>query len=66
MEPSDAISVFIRDGTWFRKYCKGRNPKDVWAFVQRTCGVCTTTHAIASIRAVENALELMYHLMQKW
>ena len=35
---------------------KGRNPKDVWAFVQRTCGVCTTTHAIASIRAVENAL----------
>ena len=35
---------------------KGRNPKDVWAFVQRTCGVCTTTHAIASIRAVEDAL----------
>jgi hydrogenase large subunit len=37
---------------------KGRNPKDVWAFVQRTCGVCTTTHAIASIRAVENALKI--------
>jgi hydrogenase large subunit len=35
---------------------KGRNPKDVWAFVQRTCGVCTSTHAIASIRSVENAL----------
>ena len=37
---------------------KGRNPKDVWAFVQRTCGVCTTTHAIASIRAVEDALKI--------
>lgn len=35
---------------------KGRNPKDVWAFVQRTCGVCTSTHAIASIRSVEEAL----------
>ena len=21
---------------------KGRDPRDVWAFVQRTCGVCTT------------------------
>ncbi|MDR2122006.1 MAG: nickel-dependent hydrogenase large subunit [Flavobacteriaceae bacterium] len=37
---------------------KGRNPKDVWAFVQRTCGVCTTTHAIASVRAVEDALNI--------
>ncbi|PZU90091.1 MAG: hydrogenase 1 large subunit [Chryseobacterium sp.] len=35
---------------------KGRNPKDVWAFVQRTCGVCTSSHAISSIRAVEHAV----------
>ncbi|MDR1516788.1 MAG: nickel-dependent hydrogenase large subunit [Dysgonamonadaceae bacterium] len=35
---------------------KGRNPKDIWAFVQRTCGVCTASHAITSIRAVEDAL----------
>jgi len=35
---------------------KGRDPRDVWAFVQRTCGVCTTVHAIASVRAVEDAL----------
>lgn len=35
---------------------KGRNPKDVWAFVQRTCGVCTASHAIASVRAVEDAV----------
>ncbi|SEL85430.1 nickel-dependent hydrogenase large subunit [Parapedobacter koreensis] len=37
---------------------KGRNPKDVWAFVQRTCGVCTASHAITSIRAVEDALDI--------
>lgn len=37
---------------------KGRNPKDVWAFVQRTCGVCTAVHATASVRAVEDALDI--------
>lgn len=40
------------------KIVEGRDPRDVWAFVQRTCGVCTTVHAIASIRAVENALAI--------
>src|SRR5512145_2405541 len=30
--------------------------RDAWAFVQRICGVCTGVHALASIRAVENAL----------
>lgn len=35
---------------------KGRDPRDVWAFVQRTCGVCTTVHALASVRSVEDAL----------
>lgn len=35
---------------------KGRDPRDVWAFVQRTCGVCTTVHALASVRAVEDAI----------
>ena len=38
---------------------KGRDPRDVWAFVQRTCGVCTTVHAIASVRAVEDALGIV-------
>ncbi len=37
---------------------KGRDPRDAWAFCQRICGVCTTVHAIASVRAVENALEM--------
>ena len=35
---------------------KGRDPRDAWAFTQRICGVCTTVHAIASIRAVETAV----------
>ena len=37
---------------------KGRDPRDAWIFTQRICGVCTTVHAIASVRAVENALDL--------
>jgi hydrogenase large subunit len=36
---------------------KGRDPRDAWAFAQRICGVCTVVHAIASVRAVEDALE---------
>ncbi|HVY62896.1 MAG TPA: nickel-dependent hydrogenase large subunit [Planctomycetota bacterium] len=35
---------------------KGRDPRDAWVFTQRICGVCTTVHAIASVRAVEDAL----------
>jgi hydrogenase large subunit len=34
----------------------GRDPRDAWLFTQRFCGVCTTVHAIASVRTVENAL----------
>src|SRR5512139_89356 len=37
---------------------KGRDPRDAWAFTQRFCGVCTTVHAIASVRAVEHALKM--------
>ena len=37
---------------------QGRDPRDAWIFTQRICGVCTTVHAIASVRAVENALAL--------
>jgi hydrogenase large subunit len=35
---------------------RGRDPRDAWAFTQRACGVCTTVHSFASIRAVEDAL----------
>jgi hydrogenase large subunit len=36
----------------------GRDPREAWIFTQRFCGVCTTVHAIASVRTVENALQL--------
>ena len=35
---------------------EGRDPRDAWAFCERICGVCTTVHALASVRAVENSL----------
>lgn len=41
------IEIILRD----------RDPRDAWAFVQRICGVCTLVHAIASVRAVEDALK---------
>ncbi|MFA6959083.1 MAG: nickel-dependent hydrogenase large subunit [Thermoanaerobaculia bacterium] len=36
----------------------GRDPRDAWVFTQRFCGVCTTVHAMASVRAVEDAIKL--------
>jgi hydrogenase large subunit len=36
----------------------GRDPREAWIFTQRFCGVCTTVHAMASVRSVENALNL--------
>lgn len=36
----------------------GRDPREAWTYTQRFCGVCTTVHAITSVRAVENALGL--------
>ncbi len=37
---------------------RGRDPREAWAFAQRACGVCTTVHAFASIRSVEDALKI--------
>jgi hydrogenase large subunit len=37
---------------------KDRDPRDAWLFAQRICGVCTTVHALASVRAVEDALDI--------
>ncbi|UWG98155.1 nickel-dependent hydrogenase large subunit [Dehalobacter sp. DCM] len=53
------ITDAVSSGTVFRgieKIVENRDPRDVWSFVQRICGVCTHIHAIASIRAVEDAL----------
>ncbi|HUY98964.1 MAG TPA: nickel-dependent hydrogenase large subunit [Thermomicrobiaceae bacterium] len=52
---SDAWS----SGTMFRGIeliLKGRDPREAWIWAQRICGVCTTVHALASVRAVEDAL----------
>ncbi len=35
---------------------QGRDPRDAWVITQRICGVCTTVHAITSVRAVEAAM----------
>ncbi|MBC7917522.1 MAG: nickel-dependent hydrogenase large subunit, partial [Rhodoferax sp.] len=40
------------------KILVGRDPREAWFYTQRFCGVCTTVHAITSVRAVENALQL--------
>jgi len=56
---------YIKDAwssaTMFRgieKILRGRDPRDAWFWTQRFCGVCTTVHSIASIRAVEDALKI--------
>lgn len=53
------ISKAWSETTMFRgieEIVQDRDPRDVWAFVQRICGVCTAVHAVASIAAVENAI----------
>jgi len=42
----------------FELILKGRDPRDAWAFTERACGVCTTVHALASVRTVEEALNI--------
>ncbi|MDP2846592.1 MAG: nickel-dependent hydrogenase large subunit [Humidesulfovibrio sp.] len=37
---------------------KGRDPRDAQHFTQRSCGVCTYVHALASTRAVDNAVKV--------
>jgi [NiFe] hydrogenase large subunit/hydrogenase large subunit len=48
-------------GTMFRgmeRILRGRDPRNAWLLAQRICGACTGVHALASVRAVENALGL--------
>lgn len=55
------ITDAYSSGTMVRgieKILRGRDPRDAWAFVERVCGVCTTVHALASVRAVEDALKI--------
>ena len=53
------VSDSWSSGTMFRGIeiiLKGRDPREAWIWAQRICGVCTMVHALASVRAVENAL----------
>ncbi|MGA7672755.1 MAG: nickel-dependent hydrogenase large subunit [Nitrolancea sp.] len=55
------VSQAWSSGTMFRGIeliLGGRDPREAWIWAQRICGVCTTVHAIASVRAVEDALGL--------
>ena len=59
VDEENVIRNAVSTGTMWRGLeviLKGRDPRDAWAFTQRICGVCTGTHALTSVRAVENAL----------
>jgi len=59
MEEGGRITNAWASSTQFRgieRILQGRDPRDAWAFTQRICGVCTVVHAVASCRAVEDAL----------
>jgi hydrogenase large subunit len=59
VDENNVIRNAVSTGTMWRGLeviLKGRDPRDAWAFTQRICGVCTGTHALTSVRAVENAL----------
>ena len=55
------LSEAWSSGTMFRGMeiiLKGRDPREAWLWTQRICNVCTMVHAVASVRAVENALQI--------
>lgn len=59
LDEHNVIRNAVSSGTMWRGLeiiLRGRDPRDAWAFTQRICGVCTGTHALTSVRAVENAL----------
>ncbi len=59
VDENNVIRNAVSTGTMWRGLeviLKGRDPRDAWAFVERICGVCTGCHALASVRAVEDAL----------
>jgi hydrogenase large subunit len=59
LDENNVIRNAVSSGTMWRGLeviLKGRDPRDAWAFTERICGVCTGTHALTSVRAVEDAL----------
>jgi hydrogenase large subunit len=61
LDDKNVVNNAVSTGTMWRGLeviLKGRDPRDAWAFVERICGVCTGTHALVSVRAVEDALKI--------
>jgi hydrogenase large subunit len=59
LDNKNVIADAMSTGTMWRGLeviLKGRDPRDAWAFVERICGVCTGIHALAAVRAVEDAI----------
>lgn len=59
LDDGNKIHDAMSSGTMWRGIeviLQGRDPRDAWAFCERICGVCTTVHALASVRCVENSL----------
>ena len=59
VDKDNVIRNAVSTGTMWRGLeviLKGRDPRDAWAFTERICGVCTGVHALASVRAVEDAI----------
>ncbi|MCM2474441.1 nickel-dependent hydrogenase large subunit [Rhizobium sp. CG5] len=62
VDENNIIRNAVSTGTMWRGIeviLKNRDPRDAWAFTERICGVCTGTHALTSVRAVENALGIL-------
>lgn len=61
IDENNIIRNAVSTGTMWRGLeviLKNRDPRDAWAFVERICGVCTGCHALTSVRAVEDALNI--------
>ncbi|MDI9849691.1 nickel-dependent hydrogenase large subunit [Rhodoblastus sp. 17X3] len=61
VDSNNVIRNAVSTGTMWRGIeviLRGRDPRDAWAFTERICGVCTGTHALTSVRSVEDALQI--------
>lgn len=61
LDENNVITEAYSSGTQVRGIeiiLRDRDPREAWAFAQRVCGVCTTVHSFASLRSVEDALDI--------
>jgi NAD-reducing hydrogenase large subunit len=48
----------VEDFRGFEKFCQGKAITHVPHIISRICGLCCTAHQVASVRAIEDALEI--------